>query len=62
MLSDSTIKKVIIVVLLIQLVIPLFDPTVYVEASHSMDFFVANLKQLMNDPNTNDDDIIGLAN
>lgn len=42
--------------------IPLFDPTVYVEASHSMDFFVSNLKVLLNDPNTNDDDIIGLAN
>lgn len=49
-------------VLLIQLVIPLFDPSVYVEASHSMDFFVSNLKTLLNDPYTDDDDIIGLAN
>jgi hypothetical protein len=40
----------------------LFDPTVYIEASHSMDFFISNLKILLNDPNTNDDDIIGLAN
>lgn len=51
-----------IVVLLIQLVIPLFDPSVYVEASHSMDFFISNLKTLLNDPDTNEADIIGLAN
>lgn len=52
MLSDSTIKKVIIVVLLIQFFIPLFDPTVYLEGSHSMDFFVLNLKNLLNNPDT----------
>lgn len=62
MLSDSTIKKVIIVVLLIQFFIPLFDPTVYTEASHSMDFFVLNLKSLLNDPKTNTQDIIDLTN
>ena len=61
MLSDSTIKKVIIVVLLIQLVIPMFDPSVFIEASHSMDFFVSNLKQLLSDPDTNSDDVIGLT-
>lgn len=55
MLSDSTIKKVMIVVLLIQLGIPLFDPNVYVEASHSMDFFVSNLRILLEDPSTEDD-------
>lgn len=54
MISDSTIKKVMVVVLLIQLVIPLFDPAVYIEASHSMDFFVSNLKILLDDPNTED--------
>lgn len=62
MLSDSTIKKVMIVVLLIQFCIPLFDPTVYIEASHSMDFFVSNLKSLLNDPTTSTDDIIALTN
>lgn len=61
MLSDSTIKKVIVVVLLIQFFIPLFDPTVYIEGSHSMDFFVSNLKALLNDPNTSTDDIIALT-
>ena len=62
MLSDSTIKKVMIVVLLIQFFIPLFDPTVFVEGSHSMDFFVLNLKSLLNDPNTDTQDIISLTN
>lgn len=61
MLSDSTIKKVLIVVLLIQFFIPLFDPTVFVEGSHSMDFFVLNLKSLLNDPKTKTEDIIELT-
>ena len=42
-LSDLTIKKIVIVVLLLMLIIPLFDSTNYIEKSESWDYLTSSI-------------------
>ena len=46
-LSDLTIKKIIIVVLLIMFLVPLFDSENYISSPESWDFTVKNVHKLL---------------
>ena len=46
-LSDLTIKKIIIVVLLIMFLVPLFDSDNYIDKAESWDFIVKNIHQVL---------------
>ena len=50
-LSDLTIKKIIIVVLLIMFLVPLFDSDNYIDKAESWDFTVKNIHQLLKKSN-----------
>lgn len=51
-LSDLTIKKIIIVVLLIMFLVPLFDSDSYIGEAESWDFTVKNIHQLLKEDST----------
>ena len=49
-LSDLTIKKVVIVVLLIMFLVPLFDSDNYIQKAENWDFTVINIHRLLKQP------------
>jgi len=49
-LSDVTLKKVIIVALLLMFVIPLFDSDIYTDQANSFDYTLNNLNYMLNMP------------
>jgi len=46
-LSDLTIKKIIIAVILLMFVVPLFDSDNYTNNDESWDYFVVNIHKLL---------------
>ena len=46
-MGDSTLKKVIIVVLLLMFVSPLFDTDVYLDPANSLDYSVESLNNML---------------
>ena len=60
-LSDLTMKKVIVVVLLIMFLVPLFDTENYIERPSSFDFITNNLNELLLNPSIPTSKIIELS-
>jgi len=46
-LGDVTLKKVIIVALLLMFIIPLFDSDIYTDQANSFDYTLGNLNSMM---------------
>lgn len=46
-MGDTTLKKVIIVVLLLMFITPLFDPYIYIDPANSLDYTVASLNSML---------------
>lgn len=51
-LGDITLKKVIIVVLLLMFIVPLFDSDLYVDQANSFDVTFSNLSYLLTLPSS----------
>lgn len=46
-MGDNTMKKVIVVVLILMFLIPLFDSEVYIDQANSLDFATQNIDTLL---------------
>lgn len=46
-MGDITLKKVMIVVLLLMIIAPLFDADIYTDQANSMDFALNNINYLL---------------
>ena len=46
-MGDNTMKKVIVVVLILMFLIPLFDSDVYIDQANSLDFATLNIDTLL---------------
>jgi len=46
-MGDVTMKKVIIVALLLMFIIPLFDSDIYTDQANAFDYTLANLNSMM---------------
>jgi hypothetical protein len=51
-MSDITLKKVIIVVLLLMFIAPLFDPDIYLDAANSLDFTLSSISRMVLNPSS----------
>ena len=49
-MSDITVKKIIIVVLMLMILAPLFDPDIYLDQGNSMDYTINNVNYLLRKP------------
>jgi hypothetical protein len=63
-MGDVTLKKVIIVALLLMFIIPLFDPDIYTDQANAFDYTLANLNSMLYSPSDQIplDQIISLIN
>lgn len=62
MLSDLTIKKIVIVVLLLMVIIPLFDNTAYIEKAESWDYITMSIHKALKSPDVPTSTIVELIN
>lgn len=46
-MGDITLKKIIIVVLLLMIIAPLFDSDIYIDQANSMDFLLNNINYML---------------
>lgn len=46
-MGDVTLKKIIIVALLLMFIIPLFDPEIYTDQANSFDYTLETLTKLL---------------
>ena len=51
-LGDITLKKVIIVVLLLMFIVPLFDTELYTDQANAFDLTLSNLNNLLLQPSS----------
>lgn len=49
-MGDITLKKVILVVLLLMILAPLFDSDIYTDQANSMDYTINNINYLLRKP------------
>lgn len=49
-MGDITLKKVILVVLMLMILAPLFDSDIYTDQANSMDYTINNINYLLRKP------------
>lgn len=51
-LGDTTLKKIIIVVLMLMFIVPLFDTEIYTNQANSIDLSLSSMESLLNLPSS----------